>query len=111
MVLDDMAANIKSTGLAEGFSSEISGYHGLRTRRSGRERYIDLHLVVDPRKRLGEVHSLCDRIEEEVGRELSGAVVTIHAEPDDGRDLGPEGPSRGPEGRARRFWDKGPGHE
>lgn len=91
------------------FRSEIAGYHDVRTRRSGHERYIDLHLVVDPRRSLGEVHRLCDRIEEEVNGRLPGAVVTIHAEPDDGRDLGIEGPDRGPGGRARRFRDSSPG--
>ena len=63
------------------FEPDFAGYHDLRTRRSGRERYIDLHLVVDPRKSVGEVHDLCDRIEGEVSRHLPGAVVTIHVEP------------------------------
>ena len=63
------------------FESDFAGYHDLRTRRSGRERYVDLHLVVDPRKSVGEVHDLCDRIEGEVSRHLPGAVVTIHVEP------------------------------
>lgn len=87
------------------FASEVAGYHDLRTRRSGRERYVDLHLVVDPHKTLGDVHDLCDRIEDEIGRCLPGAVVTIHTEPDDGRDLGPEGPGSGLGRRARRFRD------
>jgi len=91
------------------FRSEVAGYHDLRTRRSGRERYVDLHLVVDPGKTLGEVHDLCDRIEEEIGRHLPRAVVTIHTEPDDGRDLGPEGPGSGAGGRARRFRDSASG--
>jgi cation diffusion facilitator family transporter len=85
------------------FRGEIAGYHHLRTRRSGRERYVDLHLVVNPRRSLGEVHDLCDRIEAEVGRRLPGAVVTIHAEPDDGRSLVPDELARGSEGRSRRF--------
>jgi cation diffusion facilitator family transporter len=71
-----------------GFRPQIAGYHHLRTRRSGRERYIELHVVVDPRKSVEEVHDVCDRIEEEVVRRLPGAVVTIHVEPADGRYLG-----------------------
>ena len=74
------------------FRPQIAGYHHLRTRRSGRERYIELHLVVDPRKSVEEVHDICDRIEEEVSRRLPGAVVTIHMEPADGRYLGPREP-------------------
>lgn len=93
------------------FRPQIAGYHHLRTRRSGRERYIDVHLVVDPRKSVGEVHDVCDRIEDDVGQRLPGAVVTIHTEPDDGRDLEPEGPGPGAEGRARRFRQSGPAPE
>jgi cation diffusion facilitator family transporter len=74
------------------FRPEIAGYHHLRTRRSGRERYIELHVVVDPRKSVEEVHDVCDRIEEEVSGLLPGAVVTIHVEPADGRYLGPREP-------------------
>jgi cation diffusion facilitator family transporter len=74
------------------FRPQIAGYHHLRTRRSGRERYVELHLVVDPRKSVEEVHDICDRIEEEVSGRLPGAVVTIHVEPADGRYLGPEKP-------------------
>ena len=74
------------------FRPQIAGYHHLRTRRSGHERYIELHLVVDPRKSVEEVHDICDRIEEEVVRRLPGAVVTIHVEPADGRYLGPREP-------------------
>jgi len=74
------------------FRPQIAGYHHLRTRRSGHERYVELHLVVDPRKSVEEVHDICDRIEEEVERRLPGAVVTIHVEPADGRYLGPREP-------------------
>jgi len=74
------------------FRPQIAGYHHLRTRRSGRERYIELHVVVDPRKSVEEVHDICDRIEEEVVRRLPSAVVTIHVEPADGRYLGPREP-------------------
>jgi len=74
------------------FRPQIAGYHHLRTRRSGHERYVELHLVVDPRKSVEEVHDICDRIEEEVSRRLPGAVVTIHVEPADGRYLGPREP-------------------
>lgn len=73
---------------------EITGYHDLRTRRSGRERHIDLHLVVDPAKSVAEVHDLCDRIEEEVVRHLPGSVVTIHVEPVDDRSPAPDGARR-----------------
>ena len=83
------------------FRPEVAGYHHLRTRRSGRERYVEVHLVVDPRRSVGEVHDLCDRIEDDVESRLPGAVVTIHVEPADGRYVAPEGAHHEGEGRAR----------
>jgi len=68
---------------------EVRGFHDLRTRRSGRQRYIELHLLVNPARTIQEVHDLCDQIEADIEKRLPGAIVTIHPEPDDGRDRGP----------------------
>ena len=67
----------------------IGGYHGLRTRKSGREKYVEFHLVVDPKMSVEEVHRTCDLIEGDLQRRIPGSVVTIHVEPDDGRLRGP----------------------
>jgi cation diffusion facilitator family transporter len=67
----------------------VRGFHDLRSRRSGRLRYIELHLLVDPARTIQEVHDLCDRIEIDIQKRLPGAMITIHPEPDDGRDRGP----------------------
>jgi len=67
----------------------VRGYHDLRTRKAGRERHIDLHLLVDPQQTVQDAHALCDALEEAVCARLPGAVVTIHMEPDDGRPRGP----------------------
>ena len=61
-------------------------FHALRTRRSGAERHIDLHLVVPKHDSVGNVHELCDRIEEEINEQLPGTHVLIHAEPCGGED-------------------------
>jgi cation diffusion facilitator family transporter len=68
---------------------EVRGFHHLRTRRSGRQRYVEVHLLVDPARTLQEVHDLSDQIEGDIRKRLPGAIVTIHPEPDDGRDRGP----------------------
>jgi cation diffusion facilitator family transporter len=68
---------------------EVRGFHHLRTRRSGRQRYVELHLLVDPARTIQEVHDLCDHIEADIRKRLPGAIVTIHPEPDDGRYRGP----------------------
>jgi cation diffusion facilitator family transporter len=56
-------------------------FHELRHRKAGSERHIDLHLVVARDTTVGDVHVLCDRIEEEIQQKLPRAEVLIHAEP------------------------------
>ncbi len=67
----------------------VRGHHHLRTRKAGRQRYIDLHLLVDPQQTVEAAHGLCDTLEQSIQDRLPGAVVTIHLEPDDGRYRGP----------------------
>jgi cation diffusion facilitator family transporter len=69
--------------------AEVRGFHHLRTRRSGRQRYVELHILVDPARTIQEVHNLCDHIEADIAQRLPGAIITIHTEPDDGRYRGP----------------------
>ncbi len=60
---------------------EMVGFHDLRTRKSGRERYIDLHLVVARHVSVEEAHRLADHLEEDVMSKLPHSSVTIHIEP------------------------------
>jgi cation diffusion facilitator family transporter len=64
-------------------SREVSGYHALRTRRSGSQSYIDLHLVIAGDISLDQAHQICDQVETEIQSALREASVTIHAEPCD----------------------------
>ena len=75
--------------LSEHRDGGIRGYHRLRTRKAGRQRYIELHVLVDPQQTVEAAHGLCDELEESIQARLPGAVVTIHLEPDDGRARGP----------------------
>jgi divalent metal cation (Fe/Co/Zn/Cd) transporter len=80
----------------------VGGYHGLRTRKSGREKYVEFHLVVDPKMTVEEVHRTCDLIEGDLQRRLPGSVVTIHVEPDDDRSRRPLRPGGVRMGGGRR---------
>jgi cation diffusion facilitator family transporter len=75
--------------LTEHQADGVRGYHHLRTRKSGRQRYVDFHLLVDPQQSVATAHALCDEIEDAICGCLPDAVVTIHLEPDDGRYRGP----------------------
>jgi cation diffusion facilitator family transporter len=77
------------TCLREYRARDVRGYHHLRTRKAGRQRYIDFHLMVRPDETVEAAHTLCDELEETIKSKLEGAVVTIHLEPDDGRYRGP----------------------
>jgi cation diffusion facilitator family transporter len=74
--------------LREHKSESVRGYHGLRTRKAGRQRYVDIHLMVDRSQTVGEAHVISETIVEAIRSKLLGAVVTIHVDPDDG-DEGP----------------------
>ena len=63
----------------------VRSHHGLRTRKAGRERYVDIHIGVDPTQTVEVAHAICDELSSAIGAYLPGAIVTIHLEPDDGQ--------------------------
>lgn len=60
---------------------EYAGYHRLRTRKAGAERYIDLHLVVPGGRSVADAHALCDHLEADLTALLPHSEVMIHVEP------------------------------
>lgn len=62
----------------------ISSYHNLRTRKAGRERYIDVHIAVDGALTVHAAHDLSDGLAASIQERLPGAVVSVHLEPDEG---------------------------
>jgi cation diffusion facilitator family transporter len=56
-------------------------YHALRTRRAGRRRFVDFHLLVPGRLTVQEAHTLTGSIEESVRGSLPEVEVTVHIEP------------------------------
>jgi cation diffusion facilitator family transporter len=67
---------------------ELAGFHELRTRKAGSQRYIELHLVLPKKVTVEEAHKLCDHLEEDIKSKLSESAVTIHCEPCDQFDDG-----------------------
>ncbi|MGD0622777.1 MAG: cation diffusion facilitator family transporter [Thermacetogeniaceae bacterium] len=64
-----------------GYGAQYIGFHELRTRKSGSERHIDLHLVAPWDQSIARSHELCDQIEQAVGERYPGARILIHVEP------------------------------
>ncbi|MGA2161410.1 MAG: cation diffusion facilitator family transporter [Methanoregula sp.] len=62
-------------------ASEYAGFHGLRTRRSGPDIFIEFHLVVPGEVSVTRSHDLADHLESDLLVEYPRANVTIHIEP------------------------------
>lgn len=71
----------KIINVIEKYSSEFIEFHSLRTRKSGSEIHIDLHLVVPKEWSIGKVHNLCNLIEQELKKYNANCYCLIHAEP------------------------------
>lgn len=61
--------------------TDYSDFHDLRTRRSGPDRFIDLHLVVPKDLSVQEAHDIADHLESDLKFEFPRSSVTIHMEP------------------------------
>jgi len=56
-------------------------YHEFRSRKSGSERFIDMHLVVPPSWSVEKVHELCDHLENDIKEAIPNLQAVIHIEP------------------------------
>ncbi|WP_281950980.1 cation diffusion facilitator family transporter [Nitrosophilus kaiyonis] len=64
---------------------EVTGYHYLKTRKSGSDNFVDVHIVFTPDISLLAAHRVSDRIEEEIKKIDPNARwhFTIHLDPYD----------------------------
>ena len=60
---------------------QYAGFHELRTRRSGSDRFMDLHLVVSKNLTVSNAHDLSDHLESDLRAEFPRSSITIHFEP------------------------------
>ena len=59
----------------------LASYHAVRSRRSGSDRFVDLHLVVPKDLSVEEAHSITDHLESDINERLPNTSVVIHIEP------------------------------
>jgi cation diffusion facilitator family transporter len=57
--------------------------HDVKTRTAGRVTFIEFHLVVPGSMTVAASHLICDRIEEALTKDVHGAQVLIHVEPEE----------------------------
>ncbi len=60
---------------------EVRGYHNLRTRWSGNNKMVELHVMLDDHLSFILAHSIAEHIENDLREALGGAEVNIHYEP------------------------------
>jgi cation diffusion facilitator family transporter len=56
-------------------------FHALRTRESGRQRFVYVHLLVPDEWTVKAGHDLAEALEADIERELAGTVTFVHLEP------------------------------
>lgn len=78
--LSDSEEDIIRSIISEHYS-EYAEYHDLRSRMSGAERFVDLHLVVPKDELVGEAHDFCDHLEKDIKEKIPNLSILIHVEP------------------------------
>jgi ferrous-iron efflux pump FieF len=64
-----------------GFAPRVAGFHDLRSRRSGTDIFIELHLDLDRGMSFIEAHDIGEQVRLAVERALQNSTVTVHADP------------------------------
>jgi len=59
----------------------VLGTHELRTRQSGQQQFVQLHLELDQNLELERAHAYADEVEDRIKALLPGAEVIIHMDP------------------------------
>lgn len=75
--VDEQVAEIVSRFQGAG----VRGFHDLRTRRSGSQKFIDLHLEVERDQTLEQAHAASVRVLRAIEAEIPRAKVQIHTDP------------------------------
>lgn len=77
----------KITDIIEKTSQDIQSYHFLKTRCSGKDTFIEFHLVFDTEITLFKAHTVSDMIECKLKGIFPNCFVTIHLDPYDDSNL------------------------
>lgn len=76
---EDERAAIKATVLKH---PKVLGVHELRTRSTGLQKFIQLHMVLDPDLTLLQAHAISDEVEMALMADYPGADIIIHQDPE-----------------------------
>lgn len=66
-----------------GVNPAVRQWHRSRTRTVGREVFLDVHILVDPRSNVAAAHEISEGLDLALDEEINRPVnITIHIEPD-----------------------------
>ena len=71
---------------------DVRSLHDLRTRWSGSNVFIQLHIELDPDITLMDAHLISDEVELEIAQAFKGAEVLIHQDPEGYEEYHPHVP-------------------
>ncbi|VVB92030.1 Ferrous-iron efflux pump FieF [uncultured archaeon] len=78
--LSDTEEELIKSIIAEHYS-QYANYHNLRSRMSGAERFVDLHLVVPRNQNVIDAHEFCNHLEKDIKEKIPNLSILIHIEP------------------------------
>ncbi|SNQ60216.1 cation diffusion facilitator family transporter [Candidatus Methanoperedens nitratireducens] len=78
--LSDKEEELIKSVIADHYS-QYAGFHNLRTRMSGAERFVDLHLVVPRNQPVVDAHEFCNHLEKDIKEKIPNLSILIHIEP------------------------------
>jgi len=67
-------------GILDG-QERLIGWHDLRSRKSGSQRYVDVHVTMRADATLAEAHEVAEAVETAIAQALPGAQAVVHMEP------------------------------
>ncbi len=94
-LLDERLPQEEIVRLEQAIEQHSASYlevHDLRTRRAGRDVFVDFHLILPADMPLKQAHDICDALEDDLKATLPGTNVTIHVEPEQLAHGGPHSP-------------------
>ena len=62
--------------------AEVNGIHEFRTRASGRDIFVQLHIELDPDLKLTRAHQIADEVQAKICEAYPNADVIIHQDPE-----------------------------
>ncbi len=78
--LSDNEENLIKSIISEHYS-QYAEFHDLRSRMSGAQRFVDLHLVVPKNQHVVDAHEFCDHLEKDIMEKIPNLSLLIHIEP------------------------------